>query len=176
MIIYFEPHGTTFDNETNKASGWNDVALSSLGEQNARDMGKRYAGKKIDAVFCSDLERSYKTAQLAFPDLTPDRLFIDWRLRECDYGELTCAPKDQVNAERAKRVEKPFPGGESYTQTMARMKSFIHDLKTTPFETVVIIGHRATHYGLDHWIDQVPIGEAVTTHFVWQPGWKFELA
>ena len=39
--IIFEAHGTTFDNENHKASGWNDVDLLELGlkrrESLARD-------------------------------------------------------------------------------------------------------------------------------------------
>ena len=33
LTIIFEAHGTTFDNEAHLSSGHNDVALSSLGEQ-----------------------------------------------------------------------------------------------------------------------------------------------
>lgn len=37
--IIFEAHGTTFDNERGFASGHN-VALSSLGEEHARELGQ----------------------------------------------------------------------------------------------------------------------------------------
>jgi len=39
----------------------------------------------------------------------------------------------------------------------------------------MIIGHRATQYGLEHWIKGVPIKDVVTASWKWQPGWKYEL-
>jgi broad specificity phosphatase PhoE len=175
MQIIFEAHATTLDNEAKHCSGWNDVALSETGQQQAKDMGQRYKLADFDAVFCADLQRSYRTAQLAFPDITPSKLFIDWRLRECDYGDLTLQPTSQVEADKINRLDKPFPNGESYQQAMARMKSFIDDLRQKNYKKVLIIGSRATHYGLDHWIDGVSLEELVSARLIWQPGWKFEL-
>ena len=37
ITLIFEAHGTTFDNEAHLSSGWNDVALSPLGEQQSRE-------------------------------------------------------------------------------------------------------------------------------------------
>ena len=39
----------------------------------------------------------------------------------------------------------------------------------------MIIGHRATQYGLDNIINGAPIEQLVASHFKWQPGgYKFE--
>lgn len=62
--IIFEAHSTTEDNEAKLAAGWYDVALSKLGEEQARQMGERYKDQKFVAIFCSDLQRSYKTVNL----------------------------------------------------------------------------------------------------------------
>lgn len=175
MKVIFESHATTVDNEAGLASGWNDVALSEIGELQAKNLGQRYADVEINAIFCPDLQRGYRTAQLAFPDVDPTFLFMDWRLRECDYGKMTRAPKDQVDQEKLHRIDKSFPGGESYQQTMERMGSFIADLKKQDFKTVLIIGSRATHYGLDHFIGGKSIEEAVGTKFKLQPGWEYKL-
>lgn len=91
ITIVFESHSTTKDNEAQLVAGWFDVALSKLGEERARQLGERYADQKFDAIFCSDLQRSYKTAQLAFGDKYP--IIQDERLRECNYGDLNRAPK-----------------------------------------------------------------------------------
>lgn len=175
MQVIFEAHATTLDNEAKICSGWNDVALSAMGEQQAKELGERYKDEPFDAVFCPDLERGYRTAELAFPEIETDRLFLDWRLRECDYGDMTLAPKDEVEDEKINRINKPFPNGESYTDAMNRMKSFIEDLSKQKFERVLIIGSRATHYGLDHWIIGKPIEACVSEPLVWQPGWKYQL-
>ncbi|MBU6389989.1 histidine phosphatase family protein [Patescibacteria group bacterium] len=172
--IIFEAHGTTFDNEDGLASGLFDVDLSPLGERQARELGERYGGEKPAVVFCSDLKRSYHTAELAFGDSVP--IITDERLRECDYGDFTRRREEQQKAEKANRVSTPFPNGESYNQTTERMKSFLDDLaKNYDGKTVMIIGHRATQYALENLINHVPLKEAATAPWHWQPGWVYEL-
>src|SRR6266536_3028862 len=107
ITIIFESHATSLDNEARLASGWNDVALSAAGERQGKELGTRYQGQEFDAIFCSDLQRSYKTAELAFGKKFP--IIKDKRLRECDYGELTQADKHVVDAEKPKRISMPFP-------------------------------------------------------------------
>lgn len=173
--IIFEPHATTFDNEAKRASGWNDVELSALGVQQAKELGQRRSIDDFDAVFCSDLQRAYKTATIAFGK-DPNKIFIDWRLRECNYGDFTGRPSDVIEVERPKRITEPFPNGESYQDTTDRIWSFLGDLtKRWNDKKVLLIGHRATHYALDHWINEVPLEKCVTQQFIWQPGWEYKL-
>ena len=183
LTLIFEAHGTTFDNEAHLSSGWNDVALSPLGEQQSREMGVRYKDDHFDAVFTSDLARAYRSAEIGFGDRWP--IIQDKRLRECDYGDLTQKPSDQVDAEKPGRLHVPFPpasrnapqgagNGESYDQTLARMKSFLDDLRRDyAGKRVMIIGHRATQYAIEHILEGAPYDKLVTTHFKWQPGWTY---
>ena len=174
VTIIFESHATTLDNEAKLASGWADVALSELGVTQAKQLGERRAGERFDAIFCSDLARSYKTAELAFGDKFP--IIKDERLRECNYGELDSGPEPKVDAMRESRLYTPFPGGESYEDTSRRMKAFLQDLlKNYDGKTVMIIGHRATQYGLDRWIKGMTLQDAVLAPWQWQPGWRYEL-
>lgn len=175
VTIIFESHSTTKDNEAGTAAGWYDVALSNTGEQQAKDLGKRYKGQHFDAIFCSDLQRSYRTAALAFGKKFP--IIRDERLRECNYGDLNRAPKSEIDSRKAEAINTPFPNGESYQDTSVRMKAFLQDLlRDYDGKTVMIIGHRATQYGLEEWINSVSLPEAVTSPWQWQPGWKYELA
>jgi len=170
--IIFEAHGTTYDNEAHLSSGHNDVALSPLGIQQSKEMGERYKDDNFDAIFCSDLERAYKSAEIGFGNKWP--IIQDPRLRECDYGDFTQHPSEEVDEEKPKRISTPFPNGESYEQTTARMKSFLEDLKKNyDGKRVMIIGHRATQYGLENIINDVPLEQLVTTKFKWQPGWEY---
>lgn len=178
--IVFEAHGTTLDNEAKRASGWYDVQLSPLGKQQAQELGQRYKKEQLDAVFCSDLGRAFQTAAIAFGgdplSADPRIVFMDWRLRECDYGEFTLKPSSLIEKERIKRIKVPFPDGESYEDTTGRMKSFLDDLKQNwDGRRVLIIGHRATHYALDHLIDGKALEEIVSEEFTWQPGWEYQL-
>lgn len=172
--IIFEAHGTTYDNEEHLSSGHNDVELSPLGVQQSKEMGKRYKDEHFDAIFCSDLQRAYKSAEIAFDDKFP--IIKNARLRECNYGDLTQHPSAEVDAEKQKRIHKPFPNGESYEQTSERIKSFLQDLlRDYDTKRVMIIGHRATQYGLEHWIRQLPLEEIISAPWRWQPGWKYTL-
>ncbi len=175
VTIIFEAHGTTFDNEAHLSSGWNDIELSPLGIQQSKEMGERYKDDHFDAVFCSDLQRAYKSAEIGFGNKW--LIIKDERLRECHYGELTQHSSVEVDAEKPKRIETPFPNGESYQETTARMNSFLVDLlKNYDGKKVMIIGHRATQYGLDHIINNVPLETLTVTHFTWKPGWEYTLS
>ncbi|HSH31846.1 MAG TPA: histidine phosphatase family protein [Candidatus Saccharimonadales bacterium] len=73
-------------------------------------------------------------------------------------------------------LPNPFPNGESYEQTTQRMGNFLADLlRDYEGKRVMVIGHRATQYGLEHWVKGVTVKEAVTALWKWQPGWTYEL-
>lgn len=172
--IIFEAHGTTYDNEAHLSSGHNDIELSPLGIEQSKEMGKRYENDHFDAIFCSDLQRAYKSAEVAFGEKFP--IIKDARLRECDYGDLTQHPSDEVTPEKPKRIHDPFPNGESYEQTSERMKSFLQNLlRDYDGKRVMIIGHRATQYGLERWIKGLPLEEIIPASWQWQPGWMYVL-
>lgn len=174
ITIIFEAHGTTFDNEAYLSSGHFDVELSSLGVSQAKELGERYKDKSFDVIFCSDLQRSYRTAEIAFGNKFP--IIKDKRLRECDYGDLTRHSSSEVDSLKVKHITKPFPNGESYEQTAKRMKDFLDDLRHNYHDrgtNVLIIGHRATQYGLEHWINGVDLKTLVATPFKWQTGWVY---
>ena len=173
ITVIFEAHGTTHDNENKRASGWDDVELSELGKRQAKELGGRYKNEKLDAIFCSDLQRSYKTAEIAFvgPNVN---IIKDVRLRECNYGDWTGKSSEEVEKEKANCISTPFPNGESYEDTAKRMSSFLQDLlKNCDGKKVMIIGHRATQYGLEHLIKGIPLKETVRAPWQWQPGWTY---
>ena len=175
MLVIFESHSTTEDNRDKLSSGWYDAALIPLGEKQSLELGERYDLDELEAVYTADLQRGYRTAELAFPGILPTKLFKDWRLRECDYGDLTRHPVSEVEVLRVSHIKEPFPNGLSYEQMAEFMGSFLEDLRKRPFSKVLIIGSRATHYGLEHHINGRPLEECVATKFVWQPGWEYEL-
>jgi len=174
ITIIFEAHGTTFDNEAHLSSGWNDVALSPLGEKQSKEMGERYKDDHFDAVFVSDLQRAVRSAEIGFGDKW--LIIKDARLRECNYGDFTQHPSEEVDVQKLLRITEPFPNGESYTQTNTRMKSFLEDLKKNyDGKRVMIIGHRATQYGIENYVNGLSSEQLIAQKFKWQPGWKYEL-
>jgi len=174
VTIIFESHGTTTDNEKHLASGWADIELSELGIKQSKEMGQRYANEHFDAIFCSDLQRSYKSAEIAFGTKFP--IIRDARLNECNYGDLTQHPSEEVDLEKPKRIKEPFPNGESYEQTTERMRSFLQDLvKNYDGKRVMIIGHRATQYALECLINMTPLEQVIPAPWRWKPGWEYKL-
>jgi broad specificity phosphatase PhoE len=110
--LVFETHSTSVDNERGIASGWADCALSDQGRAQTRALGERRRADGIAAVFSSDLRRARETAELAFAE-TDVPVFLDWRLRECDYGERNGHPADEHARTRTAYLDQPYPGGES---------------------------------------------------------------
>lgn len=141
----------------------------------ARAAPQRRPGEWIDTVYTSDLGRAIETAELAFGDSgIPIRR--DARLRECNYGSLNGGPVSEVDRDRIKRIDEPFSGGESYQQTVERMRSFLGDVALEHGSgRIVVIGHSATRWALDHLLKGVPLEELVGAPFEWQEGWLYEL-
>ena len=160
----FETHATSLDNEAGLASGWFDVTLSEKGEVQARALGERRRADNLSAVFCSDSDaRRIRTAEIAFADR---RIAIvrDARLRECDYGALTRHAASEIEAQRHLRVTMPFPGGESYQQVVDRVGAWLTEIaEAFAGQTVLVVGHRATFYALEHLIEGVDLHNAVTS-------------
>ena len=50
-------------------------------------------------------------------------MYIDRRLRECDYSKLSQANKDVVDSQKHDRIKLSFPKGESYQECLDRMNS-----------------------------------------------------
>ena len=173
--ILFESHASSTDNELDLASGHHDPGLSEVGLLQAKQLGERYAAGEIDAVFCSDLRRSYLTAEVAFKDRNVP-IIQDRRLREWDYGDLCGLTKQQVDAEKVSRIHKPFPHGESCEQAVDRVRDFLVDLlRAREGKKVLIVGHSATWYALEHLINGLPLDELVAMPRKWQPGWTYSL-
>ena len=173
LVVLFESHATSRDNEAGIASGWFDVDLSTTGEQQARELGARRRHDDLAAVYCSNLTRSFRTAEIAFGERALPILH-DARLRECDYGDLTRHPAQEIDERRAAHVSTPFPNGESYEQVVDRVSAWLADARATfAGRTVLVIGHRATFFALEHLLKDIPLHRVVTATWQWQPGWTY---
>ena len=176
VALVFETHALTTDNERGIATGWLGGVLSERGRAFAAELGARRGHDGIDVVLCSDLARAVETAEIAFGQRSiPVRL--DWRLREIDYGDLNGAPADAVARERLRRVDVPFPGGESYREATERMQALLDELVTNRRDRrVLLIGHTATRWALDHLLDGTPLEDLVVAPFDWRQGWEYRAA
>lgn len=173
--IVYETHSTSVDNEAGVASGWSDCLLSDLGREQAKALGERRRDDGIAAVFTSDLRRAAATATIAFGG-TAIPIFHDWRLRECNYGDLNASPAIELRARLLEHVDTPYPNGESWRQAIARVGRFPNDLPSMwEGKRVVVIGHMATRWAFEHLINGVPVEALAAEEFVWQKGWEYRL-
>jgi len=173
--VVYETHSTSIDNERGIATGWLGGHLSATGREQARQLGARRRDDGIDVVFASDLNRAVETAQIAFAD-SAIPVLLDWRLRECNYGRMNGMPRAQLDVERGRRIDDPFPGGESWRQAVARVGTFLEELREARAgDRVLLIGHVATRWALDHLLRGIALEELVDTPFEWREGWQYSL-
>ncbi|GAA1548200.1 hypothetical protein GCM10009804_00670 [Kribbella hippodromi] len=169
MKLIYETHATTVDNERGIATGWLPGELSAAGREQARELGVRR--RDVDVVFSSDLRRAVQTVELA--ELSAPHL-VDWRLRECNYGELNGVSVEALEP-RAARVGVPFAGGQSYGDVVELTRSFLGDVERWyGGATVLVVAHSANRWALEHLLGSGrPVEELVAAPFSWQPGWVY---
>jgi len=176
-ITYFA-HGTTTDNQKELATGWAQGELSDLGIKQSKELGRLTAQKRFDFVFCSDLNRTIDTANLAFGKKY--EIIQDKRLREANYGDFTKAPASKFKNDMAKYVNKKFPGGESYKDVEKRVADYLHFLKKEyKNKHIAIVAHQAPQLALDVLIKKKTWVQAIKEDWrkkkAWQPGWEYIL-
>ncbi|MEQ8439412.1 MAG: MSMEG_4193 family putative phosphomutase [Ilumatobacter fluminis] len=122
--------------------------LADAGVRQAERAAERLAElNKVDAVYCSPLERTRETAKPIGKalGLTPK---VRKGLLECDFGEWTGAQlKDLFKLPEWKTVQQApsqfrFPGGESFTEMQVRIVTAIEQLAAEhPGGTIVCVSH-----------------------------------
>jgi 2,3-bisphosphoglycerate-dependent phosphoglycerate mutase len=101
-------HGQSTWNLENLFTGWTDVGLTDLGEQEAREAGRLIVNEGLDPdiLHTSVLVRAIRTAELTLEEIGRQYLPVrrSWRLNERHYGSLQGLNKketaDQHGAEQ----------------------------------------------------------------------------
>jgi 2,3-bisphosphoglycerate-dependent phosphoglycerate mutase len=172
--VVFETHSLSVDNERGIATGWLDGTLSEEGRRLARELGARRRDE-VDVAFTSDLGRAVETAALAFEG-SHVPVHRDARLRECDYGDLNGAPVERVHGERRRRIDEPYPGGESWRAALDRVDGFLDELAARwDGRRVLVLGHVATRWAFDRRVHGRTLEQLVDADFAWREGWRYEL-
>jgi 2,3-bisphosphoglycerate-dependent phosphoglycerate mutase len=174
ITIAFETHSLSEDNERGIASGWNQSRLSGRGRALAAELGDRRRDDGIDAVFASDLRRAVETVEIAFASSAVP-VFLDWRLRECNYGERNGAPAAEHGATRAQFIARPYPGGESWRSATARVDGAIDDICGCDRSRVLVVGHVATRWALERRVTGRPLEQLAKEDFAWREGWEYSI-
>ncbi len=95
-------HGQSTWNMENRFTGWTDVGLSELGEQEAHSAGKtlKETGYTFDLAFTSVLKRAIKTLWIALEEMELEWIPVlnAWQLNERHYGSLQGLNKAEMAA------------------------------------------------------------------------------
>jgi probable phosphoglycerate mutase len=128
MRILLARHGETRWNAEGRYQGQEDIALSAIGEAQARALGDRLRGVRIDRAIASPLCRALRTAELAVGEERAAMLATDPGFMEIAHGEwegLLAAEIRERDPERARAWrEAPhevlMPRGESLQHVLDR--------------------------------------------------------
>lgn len=131
-----------------------DVPLSELGATQARALGGWLRTADVSVVISSPYRRAVDTICLAMESAERDLpLRLDERLREREFGILDRLTKVGIEARHPEQAaaraflgkffHRP-PGGESWVDVGARVRSFLTDLRLDHAgEDVVVVTHQA---------------------------------
>ena len=66
-----------------------------------------------------------------------------------------------------------LPAGESYRDVVERVRDFLDDVSGAHHGMrILVIGHAATRWALDHLLEGKPLEDVVGAPFEWRPGWE----
>ena len=148
--VVFETHSTSVDNEHGIATGWLEGELSVTGREQAALLGERRRDDGIDLVVSSGPAargRDGGDRLRGVTDPGPARLAAAGvQLRRVERHAAR-----RLEAERVRRIDVPFPGGESWRDAVERHAGFLRELAARrDVARVLLIGHVATRWALDH--------------------------
>ena len=176
--IVFETHAPTQDNERGIATGWLPGQLSARGEQLALELGRRRRADGLAAVFSSDPPPG-RSRRCSSP--SPTNAFRCSLTGVCASATTACdngTSFDVVHDEaaRRRRLRRPYPGGESWQQAVERVSAVLEDLDRWAGRRVLLIGHTATRWALEHHLNGRPLETLVAEGALpWQAGWEYTL-
>jgi probable phosphoglycerate mutase len=143
-------HGETAWNVDARIQGQLDIALNDNGQWQARQVGLALAEEPVAAVYSSDLQRAWHTAQ-RIAESAGAALHADQDLRERRFGLFegrTFREVEQAWPEHAQAWRKRVPhwsppeGGESLQAVRERVENTVHRIASRhPGELIVLVAH-----------------------------------
>lgn len=142
-------HGETAWNVDTRIQGHLDIPLNETGQWQAQQLAQALAGESIDAIYASDLQRAYATAQ-AVADATGAPITPETGLRERSFGHFQGRTFAEIEAELpedARRWRKRDPdyvpeGGESLVMLRERIERTVFALaEKHAGEQVLMVAH-----------------------------------
>jgi probable phosphoglycerate mutase len=150
--LYLVRHGATQLTAENRFSGAENVHLSDEGRAQVEHLSRRLADDKLEAVYCSPLDRTRETAGILAAPHTLTPISKDG-LREISHGRWEGLTRLEVEEKFGDEYEAweadPFTfapqGGESGLSVLARALPIIREIVVAHEEkNVLVVSHKAT--------------------------------
>lgn len=167
MEIIIVRHGESEANKAGVTGG--DPDLTAEGRIQAQELARRLGELEIDAIYCSPLKRTSQTAQ-PLADRLNKPIIVDARIREVDWGDFDGKEEEHFIKTIGQHPRDSLDSytydfrrynGESASDVEERVKSFIVDLRTQPYQLVLVV----CHGGIVRWLNYLITGEKIS----WQP-------
>ncbi|WP_311394782.1 2,3-bisphosphoglycerate-dependent phosphoglycerate mutase [Elizabethkingia anophelis] len=152
--LFLVRHGQSQWNLENRFTGWQDVDITELGQQEARQAGIALKDETIDVAFTSKLIRAKHTLKIILNETgkTDTPVIIDGALNERSYGMLEGLNKaetaEKYGAEQVHIWRRSFdiapPGGESLKDTYDRVIPYFENFvqpQLQQHKNVLIVAH-----------------------------------
>ncbi|MGO1672244.1 MAG: 2,3-bisphosphoglycerate-dependent phosphoglycerate mutase [Sphingobacterium sp.] len=152
--LFLVRHGQSQWNLENRFTGWQDVDITELGEQEAKQAGIALKDETVDVAFTSKLIRAQHTLKIILNETgkTDMPVIIDGALNERSYGMLEGLNKaetaEKYGAEQIHIWRRSFdiapPGGESLKDTYDRVIPYFENFvqpQLQPHKNVLIVAH-----------------------------------
>ncbi|GIX48816.1 MAG: phosphoglycerate mutase [Candidatus Tectimicrobiota bacterium] len=148
-LLYVVRHGATDWNAAGRIQGHLDPPLNAAGRAQAWRTAQHLAAVGATALYSSDLQRAYETAQI-IAQHTGLRVIQSVALREMHFGawqgltveEIRARDPEVYAARRANPYEVPPPGGESWRQFYTRVVRAVEEiLHRTPAPRLILVTH-----------------------------------
>ena len=143
--IWLARHGETDANAEGRVQGSIDPPLNDRGREQARELAKAVAGKGINALYTSGLQRARQTAA-AVAETTGLEPRIDPRLDESHRGEWEGRLHSEIQEEDPDGWLAAFdggsgfrfPGGESLEEHGERVRAAMEEIARGPLPALVV--------------------------------------
>ncbi len=162
--LYLFRHGETEWNRLQRFQGHSDIALNTLGREQAQRLIAFFRSIDLDMIFSSDLLRARETAQILINELWEVQrvqggsqkvpLFESPALREANLGLAEGLTPDQIESRFGKGLIQKwksnlpehrmtrYPEGETGHEVVSRMRGTLDEIcRTFDFETAAVSTH-----------------------------------
>ncbi len=161
-LLYLARHGETPWSVTGQHTGRTDLSLTEGGEQQARRLGARLAGRSFARVLTSPLRRVARTCELAgFGSLAQrDEDLLEW-----NYGAYEGKRTSEIHAERPswELFRDGCPGGELPADVAARADQIVARVRAVGGDVLVFSSGHLLRVLAARWLG-VPV--ACAKHFL----------